>query len=130
MTEPIVFISHLRVKEGKLEDLLAASRPRATLLHAAKPRTVVFLGYLSEDRTQVSFVHIFPDADAFDLHNEGAAARTSAAYQLIEPDGWEVYGSPSAAALAMLEREAAQAGVTLTVQPGFIAGFLRLASGV
>jgi hypothetical protein len=130
MTEPIVFISHFRMKEGKLEGLLATFQQAATQLQTAKPRTVVFLGYLSEDRTRVNFVHMFPDADAMDVHNEGAAARSSAAYEFFEPDGWEIYGSPSPAALAMMEREAAKAGVRLTVQPGFIAGFLRLASGV
>lgn len=60
-----------------------------------------------------------------DLHFEGAADRSKAAYELFEPDGWEIYGSPSTAALGMIERDAAEAGVALTVQPGSLGGFLR-----
>jgi hypothetical protein len=126
MAEPIAFISHFRVKEGKLDDVRSFFGAGAAQLATAKPRTAAFLGYVSADGTQLTIVHLFPDAAAMDLHFEGAGDRSSAAYELFEPIGWEIYGAPSATARDMMERDASAAGVMLTVHPDSIGGFLRL----
>ena len=125
MNEPIVFISHFRIKADQLDAFRTYFREGATGLQAEKPRTVAFLAYADEAGTRVSIVHVFPDADAMDLHVEGAAERSRAAYEFMEPDGWEIYGAPSAAALGMMQQSASAAGVTLTVKPAHIGGFLR-----
>jgi len=125
MNEPIVFISHFRIKADQLDAFRTYFQEGAAGLQAEKPRTVAFLAYADEAGTRASIVHLFPDADAMDLHVEGAQERSQAAYEFLEPDGWEIYGAPSAAALAMMQRGAAIASVTLTVQPGSIGGFLR-----
>jgi quinol monooxygenase YgiN len=125
MAEPIAFISHFRIKPGKLQDVRAAASAAAAQLAAAKPRTAAFLASLDENGQRLSFVHLFPDAAAMDLHIEGAADRSQAAYELFEPAGWEIYGTPSAAAREMIERDAADAGVPLIVEPDSLGGFLR-----
>jgi len=125
MNEPIVFISHFRIKADQLDAFRTYFREGATGLQAEKPRTVAFLAYADEAGTRVSIVHVFPDADAMDLHVEGAAERARAAYEFMEPDGWEIYGAPSEAALGMMRAGALAAGVTFNVQPGQIGGFLR-----
>ena len=128
MAEAIAFISHFRIKPGKLEEVRAAIGAVAAQLAAAKPRTTAFLAYVDEAGQRLSIVHLFADAAAMDLHIEGAADRSQAAYELFEPAGWEIYGTPSAAAREMIERNAADAGVTLTVEPDALGGFLRLGS--
>lgn len=125
MDEPIVFISHFRIKADQLDAFRTYFQEGAARLQAEKPRTVAFLAYADEAGTRASIVHVFPDAVAMDLHFEGAAERSRAAYEFMEPDGWEIYGVPSTAALAMMQQGAALAGVTLTLQPGGIGGFLR-----
>jgi hypothetical protein len=128
MPEPIVFISHFRIRQGKLEELMQRT-PRATAdLEADKPRTVLFLSYLDQDRSVISFLHAFPDAESLDLHFEGAEQRSGAAYEYMEPLGWEIYGSPSPSALQTMRQAAASAGVSLTIQPEYVAGFLRVVS--
>lgn len=126
MSEPIAFVSHFRVREGRLEEFRSSFGGGATQLQVAKPRTVAFLGYVDEAGARATIVHLFPDAEAMDLHFEGAAERSSAADELIEPDGWEIYGTPSTSAVEMMEQSAAAAGVTLTVQPSSLGGFLRM----
>lgn len=126
MTEPIAFISHFRVKEGKAAAVREMFAAGATQLAVAKPRTAAFLGYLDERGTRLTIVHLFPDAGAMDLHFEGAAARSQAAYELFDPSGWEIYGTPSPAALEMIRRDAADAGVPLTLAPASLGGFIRL----
>jgi hypothetical protein len=126
LAEPIAFISHFRVKRGKAAAVRTMFAAGATQLAVAKPQTAAFLGYLDERGTRLTIVHLFPDAEAMDAHFEGADQRSQAAYELFEPAGWEIYGHPSAAALAMIEREAAQAGVPLMVAPKALGGFTRL----
>ena len=84
MSEPIVFISHSTVKDGKLEDLKDFLRAGATVLEDEKPGTVAFLAYANEEGSQLSIVHVFPDADAMDLHLQGVDERAGAADEFIE----------------------------------------------
>ena len=129
MSEPIVFISHLRVKEGKLDSLRQLSQVATKRLETEKPRTLVFLAYLDDSGDRVSFVHVFGDAESMDLHVQGADERSKAAYELLEPDGWEIYGRPSDQVLASMREMAGAFGVTLTLQPEYVAGFLRVNFG-
>lgn len=127
MPEPIVFISHFAVKEGALDELKRMSGAAVEGIREGKPRTVLFLSYLDEQGGRISFLHAFPDADAMDQHIEGADDRAAAAYELIEPRGWEFYGKPSEQAIEGMRATAAKFGVPLVVEPEFNAGFLRLA---
>lgn len=129
MSEPIVFISHFRIKGGKLDAYKQLQRDVTKLLQAEKPRTLVFLTYLNEDGTQMSVVHVFADAESMDLHVEGSEERSRAAYEYLVPEGWEIYGTPSDHVAEMMRQAAASSGVTLRVQAEHVSGFLRPTSG-
>jgi hypothetical protein len=129
MSEPIVFISHLRIKEGQRDAYLRLQREVTPRLEADKPSTLAFLAFLSEGATRVTIVHLFADAESMDLHFEGADERSKVAYEVVVPEGWEIYGKPSRQAHDTMREAAASAGVTLTVDPEYAAGFLRLAPG-
>jgi quinol monooxygenase YgiN len=126
MTEPIVFVSHFRVKEDKLDGLKQQFREVLEMLEAEKPRTTAQLAYLGDSGTKVSIVHVFTDADTMDLHLRGADERSRAAYEFMDPAGWEIYGTPSDAALQMMQQAASSVGVALTVQSDYLGGFLRV----
>src|SRR5438105_258670 len=128
MSGPIVFVSHHRVKPGKVEALKAITPEIWSAMETEKPRTLMNLAYLNEDGTEVAFLHAFADVEAMQVHWEGADDRTQQAYEFIEPVGFEIYGSPGEQILEGMRREAT-GGVTLTVLPEFVAGFLRLAAG-
>jgi len=128
MSQPVMFISHFRIKEGMLHAVRELQGVVTPQLEADKPRTLAFLAYLSEDASQIAFVHLFADADSMDAHFGGAQERAKTAYQFVEPKGWDIYGSPSSQALETLRKAAASAGVGLNVQPIFMAGFLRAAA--
>jgi len=128
VSEPIFFISHFRIREGTFDSLKRLSLDTTERLRAEKPRTVLFLSYVDEERGVISFLHAFADADAMDDHFEGADERSRAALEFIEPIGWEFYGKPSSEALESMRQAAASAGATLAVEPDYISGFLRLAA--
>jgi len=126
MSEPIAFVSRFRVKPGSEAKLRELARLTTSQIEMEKPGTLLFLVYLDADRSMVSFLHAFADADSMDRHFEGSDERSRAAYDLIEPAGWEFFGTPSPEALEAMQRAAAASGATLTVRPDHVAGFLRL----
>jgi len=128
MSEPIAFISHFRVKQGKHDDVTRLFQDVSERLKAEKPRTLVFLAYFNETGTQVSFLHVFADAESMDLHFQGSDERGRAAYEYVDPAGWEFYGRPSQQAMETMRQAATSAGVTLSVEPDYLGGFLRLTS--
>jgi hypothetical protein len=125
MAEPIVFISRFRVKEGKLEGYRAFVRDAIPKLETEKPRTLVFLMYVTEDGRHLTVVHVFGDAESMDEHIVGGNERSRLASEFLEPEGWEIYGTASDSAVEMLRGAAFSAGVTLNVQPQKLGGFLR-----
>ena len=102
MSGPIVFISHFKVKEGKLDALKQFAQAMTEHIKAEKPGTLVFLQYLNEEGTEQTIVHVFPDADAFDRHGEGVAERAKAGFEFLEPISRELYGMPNQKTLAMM----------------------------
>jgi hypothetical protein len=125
MPEPIFFLSHFRLKEGGLDVMRKITSEATAQLQAEKPRTALFLSYVSSDGGVISFLHAFADAEAMDLHFVGADQRAKAASEHMEPLGWEIYGEPSTAALEEMRGAALAAGVPLSLHPEYLAGFLR-----
>jgi hypothetical protein len=125
MSGPIIFVSHLRVRQGRLAEVKSMTARVTEQIHAAKPQTTGFLAYLSHDESMVTIVHVFADAQAMDLHFEGADDRSQAAYELVEQVGWEIYGEPSGEAMATMRAGAAATGAGLIVEPFSLGGFLR-----
>jgi hypothetical protein len=128
MSEPVVFISHFRVKEGKLADLRHLAAEVQRQLHDDKPRTVAYLMYLDDEGTEMTIVHTFPDAESMDIHFVGSDERSAAAFELLEPRGWEIYGRPNEGALETMRQAATSSGVSLIHRPDLLDGFLRLRS--
>lgn len=129
MADPIVFISHFRVLDGKADALREMFARVIRQLEAGKPRTTAQLGYLDETRGRMTIVHVFRDAQVMAEHFRGSAERSASAYELFTPDGWEIYGRPSQAILDQMRDEAAAAGVSLVVDPEYVGGFLRAREG-
>ena len=125
MTEPIVFVSHFRIKSEKLEAFKEHASEISGLLESDKPRTSAFLSYIDDEGRDVTIVHVFRDADAMDAHVQGADESARAAYEFMDPAGWEIYGKPNTNVLEMLQRAATASGVSLVVQPEHVSGFLR-----
>lgn len=128
MAGPVVLISHHKIKEGKLEEYVQLTGEVVGEIKASKPGTLTHLTFTNEGGSEVSHVHLFPDADAFDKHLEGVSDRTNLAYQYIEPRAMELYGTISEGAMQLFEK-IAESGVNLTFNPNFHAGYMRFKPG-
>lgn len=128
MSEPIVFISNQRVKEGKLEGYKHYYRQVAEQTKANKPGTVAHLAYINEEGSELSIIHIFPDAESMELHMIGVDELAKKAFDFIDIVSFEIYGKPSDAVLDMM-MQIVGSGVGLSIKPQRIGGYIRLTSG-
>ena len=124
MSGPIVFISHFKIKEGKFDDVKQLSQNVSEFIEGNKPGTAAFLQFTNEEGTELSIIHVFPDADAFDKHNEGAGERSNKAFEVIVPTRREIYGLPSDQAMAILTPPEGS-GITLNQMPQLVGGYIR-----
>ena len=129
VSEPIVFISHHRIKPGKAEELKALTAEIWSAMETEKPQTLMNLAFVNQEGTEVSFMHAFADIEGMRLHWQGADERAQQAYEYVEPIGFEIYGSAGEQIVEGMRAEAAGGGATLTLWPEFVTGFLRLTPG-
>jgi quinol monooxygenase YgiN len=128
MSEPIVFISHNRVKDGKLDEFREFYRESVKAIKAEKPGTLLHLAFVNEEGSEVTIVHLFTDAEAMDLHMLGAAERVELSSEFIESKSLEIYGMPNEGLLEMLGKLVGS-GVGLSLTPENVGGYVRLKSG-
>ena len=128
MSEPIVFISNQRIKEGKLDGYKQYYRQVAEFTEANKPGTVAHLAYANEDGTAVSIVHVFTDAESMELHMQGVGELAKKAFEFMEVVSIEIYGRPTDAVLEMM-KGIVGSGVGLSIKPEPIGGYIRFKSG-
>ena len=125
MSEPIVFISHFTVNEGRLDDYRRLQVKIADQLRREKPRTLAYVNYLDGGGSRMTAIHVFADPEAMDIHFQGSEARSVRAFEVLRPAGWEIYGRPSAEVIDAMRAAATAAEVPLTLNGEFVAGFLR-----
>jgi uncharacterized protein YkuJ len=124
MSEPIVFISRNKIKEGKADEFRKHYRYSIQPIKAGKPGTLAQLAYENEEGTEVTIVRLFPNADALDLQIQGADERSKKTYEYIEPIGIEIFGIPNPATLENMKKIAGS-GVILSISPHYMDGFIR-----
>lgn len=127
MSGPIVFISRHRIKEGKLEELRKMTKEGMAMIEADKPGTAFQCAYVSEDTPEVSFVHIFPAADAVEHHMVGVDDQSNRSQEVIKPVSIEIFRLPSEKVSEMFKQIEAR-GISLTIQSQYLGGFSRFSA--
>lgn len=124
MSEPIVFISRNRIREGKIEDFRKHYQDSLASIITGKPGTSLQLAYENEDGTEAIIIRLFPNAESLDLQIEGAEERSKKTYEFIEPVGIEIFGRPGPSTLERM-RKIAGAGIMVNISPLYLGGFFR-----
>jgi hypothetical protein len=128
VSEPIIFISNQRVKEGKLEGYKHYYRQVAEHAQADKPGTIAHLAYLNKDSSELSIIHIFPDAESMELHMKGVDELAKKAFEYVEILSFEIYGKPSDTVLESMMQIVGSA-IVLNIRRQLIGGYIRFSSG-
>ena len=124
MTNPIVFISRNRIKEGKNDEFRKHYQDSISPILAGKTGTLAQLAYENEEATEFIIVRLFPSADALDLQIQGADERSKKTYTFIEPISIEIFGTPNLATLEMMKKIAGS-GIAVKISPNYMGGFIR-----
>ena len=72
----------------------------------------------------MAIIRLFPNAEAMDLHLQGADERSKAAYKFIEPTSIEIFGKPNPATLEMMKKIVGP-GLDFKISPNYMGGFIR-----
>jgi hypothetical protein len=125
MPAPILFVSRLRIAEGRRGAFEDAYRSAIGSIERDKPRTALYAAYWEASGSTVRIVHAFPDAAAMITHFEGSDERTRSVSDLMTPAGFAVYGRAPVAAINQLGHEASTTSASLELVVDPIGGFLR-----
>jgi hypothetical protein len=125
MVEPLIFITTITLKEGKLEDFKHYSEQMGKFVQENEPRIIHFEQYINEDGTEVTGVQIHPDEDSMAFHMQVAGERMGQAYEFMDSiKSLQIYGEPSDAFVEQM-KPASEPGFPVIVKTKF-AGFNRL----
>jgi hypothetical protein len=131
MTEPVVYVSTWKIKEGKFDAYARFHDRLANTVRDLEPQVATFLAFANDDGTEVTGIHVFADADALDRHMDVLAERMGVLAEdmglvtdLLAPGHIDVYGARPQRALAM-DRPLEDSGLPFTVKTRFVGGFTR-----
>jgi hypothetical protein len=124
MPRMLFFITKHTVKDGRLDDLERLNDEFVEFVEASEPRIHALNAYLDDTGTRLTLVQVHPDAASMDFHLQVAADRIHQAFEVVDNDGVEVYGSPGPVTSGLLE-QIGSAGVPVSVCPNRLGGFVR-----
>jgi len=131
MTEPVVYVSTWKIKEGKVDAYARFHERLANTVRDLEPRVAAFLAFANDDGTEVTGIHVFSDADALERHMGVLAEQMGVLAEdiglvtdLLAPGHIDVYGNRAERALAM-DRPLEDSGLPFTVKTRFVGGFTR-----
>ena len=135
LSEPLIYISTWRIKEGRLEDYKQFARELMEIVKAKEPQLIAFHVFLSEDGTEMSSVQVHPDAASMDFHMQVVTQALQEEMRewveradFLEPKHIEIYGAPSTDLLEA-DRWLVESGISRLIKPLRIAGFTRSTAG-
>jgi hypothetical protein len=127
MTAPFIFIGTHKVKPGKLEDFKTwFANYIETTVEPNEPRLLSFEAYADAKANVVTVVQVHPDAESMIHHMEVITEHAATAYvEFLERESnWQIYGTPRAGVLELVQRMAGDDNAPTSQEP--FAGFTRL----
>ena len=123
--EPVVYIDHSEIREGKLEELKTAMNELVELVEANEPRLISYNVYFTEDGNRMTVVHVHPDSASLEFHMKVAGPAFPKFVDSVKLLTIDVYGKLSDDLLEQLRKKAQMLGNGTVVVHGLHAGFAR-----
>lgn len=125
MANPIVMITTLKIKTGRLDDYRKFTQEATEYIKANRPGTVAILENASEDGSEISIVLVFSDAEAMEAHMAGIGEFPDRSRELAEVDNIHIHGQPNEATIEMMNMIGGS-GIVLDIKPQWIGGYINL----
>jgi hypothetical protein len=127
-SEPLVYIDHSDIREGRLEDLKAGVRRLVDFVETNEPQLVSYGFHIDDQAAEMTVVAIHPDSASLEFHMEVAGTEFRRLADMITLRRIEVYGRPSGRAIEYLRQKAEVLGGGSVLAIERFAGFVRLGS--
>lgn len=131
MSDPLIYVSTWKIKEGKLDELKEFSRELLGHIEAREPRLIAMNVFINDAGTEMTSIQVHPDNASMESHlgvvNQILGEDMNEWVErggLIEPVRAEIFGTPGPALLES-DRPRIEAGVPYFVKSTNIAGFTR-----
>ena len=111
----IVYVDRSDVRHGKAEELEAAIAALVKHLALSERRFASYAVYLTDDRSEMTVIHVHPDAESLEQLMEAIAPALPPFRELLSLRTIDVYGKPTEATLEHLRRKIELLGGTVTV---------------
>lgn len=105
MSQPLVYVDRSNVREGALTQLKQAIAQLAAFVEENEPQLISYSAYFNEDGSEMTVVHVHPDAASLDYHMQLAGPRFAPFANLLTLSSIHIYGAPSAKALDQLREK-------------------------
>ncbi len=125
MSQPLVYVDASDVRKGALGELKGAIKELAEFIEANEPQLISYNVYVSDDGSQMTVVHVHPDAASLDYHLDVAGPAFGRFSDLVRLSSIQIYGEPSEKALGQLHDKARLLGSGDVIVWGPHAGFSR-----
>ncbi|MGH8957977.1 MAG: hypothetical protein ACRDVK_04805 [Acidimicrobiia bacterium] len=126
MSEPIVYIDHSDLREGRLADVKAGVRELVAFIESREPQLIAYGFYIDEEGMRMTLIAIHPDSSSLELHMKIGADAFRKFIELVDLRTIEVYCRPSHRVLEQLQKKVEMLSTTgrVVVHERF-AGFAR-----
>lgn len=124
MSDPIVFISHQKIKDGKFDVYVQYYRETVKMVEQTKPQTLANLGYANVDGTEFTIIQVFADAEAMETHMRGMGEAAKKAFEFVQVFRIEVFGKPTDMVMGIMQQMVGS-GVEFSIEPQPVGGYTR-----
>jgi hypothetical protein len=97
VSEPIVYIDHSAIHEGRLEAVKLAIHGLATLVESSDIKPLAYKVYLNEDATRMTVIHVHADSASLEILMKVAGPAFPEFRELINLERIDVYGGSTSA---------------------------------
>lgn len=125
MSEPIIYVDHSRVREGKLAELKTAMDELVEFVQANEPQLIAYNVYFSEDLASMSIVHIHADSESLEYHMKVGGPLFAKFAEYIKLLSIDLYGRPGDGLVQQLRQKAQMLGEGEVHVHELHAGFAR-----
>lgn len=110
MADPLVYIDHSVVRDGKLGELESAMVELVEFVEANEPEILAYNVYFSSDGDRMTVMHTHADQTSLEFHMEVAGPKFPPIGEFIELESVDVYGRPSKDLVQQLREKASALG--------------------
>ena len=126
MIAPIVYVDHSEIQRGKLEQLEAAMNELVEFVEANEPQLIAYNVYFSEDRAQMTVLHVHSDPASLEFHMTKAGPLFPRFAEFIKLQRIDVYGELPDYLVERLKQKAQMLGSGNVLVHRRCAGFARI----